>query len=173
MKLQEQMQWTAACFSPSCLWKSNSRRAAAQKPLGPPGPQQRARRGALRRPPRPSQPGSGSRRRLISGTLITHKLGVSIPPSLRGRKAFFAGCGTWSALPSRQEQEGGRWDLGSPGGSGVPPHRTPLRRAQPSRPQRRLPARPGTVKLLHAKSSQSPGKLWFPFHRVEAGKQNN
>lgn len=77
--------------------------------------------GRLRRPPRPSQPGSGSRRRLSSGSLIARKLGVSISPSLRGRKAFFAGCETWSPLPSRQGQEGGRWDLGSPGDSGVPP----------------------------------------------------
>lgn len=96
------------CFNPSCPWKSNSRRAAAQRSPGPLGALQTACPGL----PHPWQPDSSSS--YVMNILITHKPGLSVR---LGSMARMLSSGMWVLISASLSagMEGRRVGFGIPG----------------------------------------------------------
>lgn len=101
-----------ACFNPSRLWKSNGRRAAAQKPHVPWEPSTPRVGGGPA-----AGGGSCPSTSLRTSPLRTNVAFPSSSPPWQG--GFLVGCNIASRLPSRWGREGRGWDLGFPGRDGA------------------------------------------------------
>lgn len=157
--------WLPSYFNPSCLWKSNSRRAAAQRTLHPLGSQHPAYPRCSHVWEWPSIPhrltvGCSFQHSFVTNIFITHKFGISILiASMAGRLS--CGMKDFISIPISSGTRGKMVGLGFPGrdqpcwhwDSRVLRHFTSLCQAEPRSPWHSLPSSSSIVKLLHATSS--------------------